>query len=849
MSYRPSCCYCAGTLPPCPLTRSLSNELARIRVIKDTSQVLVTFQEAFQLVRARGMTQLAQGLRFDLADTLAGDVELLADLFQRMVGRHFDAETHAQYLRLTRGQRIEHVLHDAAHRGVQRGVGRRQRVVVLDEVAEVRIVVVADWRLHRNRLFGDLHDLTDLISRHLHLDGQGRRIWLGARFLQDLTRNAVHLVDRFDHMHGNTDGAGLVGDRTGDGLAYPPRCIGRKLVAATVFELVHRFHQADVALLDQIEELQAAVGVFLGDRNDQAQVGLGHFALGLARLHFTSRHLAVDVAQIRQRQHDARLQIDQALLQLFDGRNVATENGAVGMASLDLAVDPFEVGFIAREDFDEVGARHAALVDGHVEDLFLDVAHFIDLPTQGVAQLFDHLGGEADAQQLVGDRFLCLDIGFRVVAVFFEGLAHLVELQGDDVELLQRRIFQRFQLFGREAGGARSARFFLFFGFLFFLFFLVLVFFRRAGHYRRIVVFIDQTIDNFVDLDFIGADPVRCGDNFGDRHGTGRDRLYHVFQAIFDAFGDLDLAFARQQLDRTYFAHIHAHRIGGAAEVGVDRRQGRLGGRLGLVVAGDGGDVVRQQQRLGVRRVLVDGDAHVVEGADDAFDRFRIDDVLGQMVVDLGIGEEAAFLAELDQGFQFLAAAFEFFLGRLRVRRESVLQQRLFLGLAVLGLGLVDGLQLGAFNGVERGHFVVLGLEFLGLAAAPSRHFDRWQHVSRRVDRGQRCRVRRLAHRRRIAGDASFRFIGRFSRFCGHFGGLCSRIGFRFLDWHRRFRLHNDLRIKDKVSCGPKTYVYGLADHASPTMLTTYTSLGTIRGHNRYLPGLPGHFWQKFYYI
>jgi len=32
-------------------------------------------------------------------------------------------------------------------------------------------------------------------------------------------------------------------------------------------------------------------------------------------------------------------------------------------------------------------------------------------------------------------------------------------------------------------------------------------------------------------------------------------------------------------------------------------------------------------------------------------------------------------------------------------------------------------------------------------------------------------------------------------------------------------------------------------------MLTTYTSLGTIRGHNRYLPGLPGHFWQKFYCI
>src|SRR5471030_2866542 len=432
----------------------------------------------------------------------------------------------------------------------------------------MRIVVVADRRLHRNWLFGDLHDLTDLIFWHLHLDGQRRGIRLGTRFLQDLARNAVHLVDRFDHVHGDADGAGLVGDRTGDGLAYPPRRIGRKLVAATIFKLVHRLHQADVAFLDQIEELQAAVGVFFGDRDDQTQVSLGHFALGLARLHFTGRHLAVDVAQVRQRQHDARLQVDQTLLQLFNGRNVAAQDGAVGVASLDFTVDPFQIRFITREHFDEVGARHAALIHGHVEDLLLDVAHFVDLAAQGVAQFFDHFGREADAQQFMGNRFLRFDVGFGVVAVFFKGLAHLVKLQGDDVEFVQRGVFERFELFGREAGSARRARFFLFFGFLYFLFFLFVILFRRgSGHDRRVFAFIDQTINNFVDLDFIGADPVRCGDNFGDCHGTGRDRLYHVFQAIFDAFGDLDLAFARQQLDRAHFAHIHAHRIGGAAEV------------------------------------------------------------------------------------------------------------------------------------------------------------------------------------------------------------------------------------------------------------------------------------------
>ena len=50
---------------------------------------------------------------------------------------------------------------------------------------------------------------------------------------------------------------------------------------ALVFELVDRLHQADVPLLNQVEELQSAVGVFLGDGDDQAKVCFDQFALGL----------------------------------------------------------------------------------------------------------------------------------------------------------------------------------------------------------------------------------------------------------------------------------------------------------------------------------------------------------------------------------------------------------------------------------------------------------------------------------------------------------------------------------------------------------------------------------------
>ena len=72
----------------------------------------------------------------------------------------------------------------------------------------------------------------------------------------------------------------LVGDGAGDGLADPPGGVGGELEALGVVELLDRPHQAEVALLDEVEELHAAADVALGDRHDQAKVGLDQFRLG-----------------------------------------------------------------------------------------------------------------------------------------------------------------------------------------------------------------------------------------------------------------------------------------------------------------------------------------------------------------------------------------------------------------------------------------------------------------------------------------------------------------------------------------------------------------------------------------
>ena len=63
--------------------------------------------EGLQLAAAAGVTQLAEGLGFDLADALAGDLEGLADLFERVLGAVFEAEAHLDDALFARRQGAE----------------------------------------------------------------------------------------------------------------------------------------------------------------------------------------------------------------------------------------------------------------------------------------------------------------------------------------------------------------------------------------------------------------------------------------------------------------------------------------------------------------------------------------------------------------------------------------------------------------------------------------------------------------------------------------------------------------------------------------------------------------------
>ena len=83
------------------------------------------------------MLQLPQRLGLDLTNAFARHRKLLADLFQRVVGVHADAEAHAQHAFFARGERSQHARGGLAQVGLDRGVDRQDRVLLLDEFAEV----------------------------------------------------------------------------------------------------------------------------------------------------------------------------------------------------------------------------------------------------------------------------------------------------------------------------------------------------------------------------------------------------------------------------------------------------------------------------------------------------------------------------------------------------------------------------------------------------------------------------------------------------------------------------------------------------------------------------------------
>ena len=95
-----------------------------------------------------------------------------------------------------------------------------------------------------------------------------------------LVGHFVKLPDAVHHVHRHADGASLVGDGAGDGLPDPPGGVSGKAESAVIIEFLNRFHQSQVAFLDQVKEGHAAADVTFGHADHQPGIGFDQMFAG-----------------------------------------------------------------------------------------------------------------------------------------------------------------------------------------------------------------------------------------------------------------------------------------------------------------------------------------------------------------------------------------------------------------------------------------------------------------------------------------------------------------------------------------------------------------------------------------
>ena len=225
--------------------------------------------------------------------------------------------------------------------------------------------------MQRDRLAPVLLHLDDLLGGHVELAAELLGRGFATEVLQHLALHAGELVDDLDHVHRDADGARLVGHCAGDRLADPPRRVGRELEALGVVELLDGADEAEVALLDEVEELHAAAGVALGERDDQAQVGAEQVALRALSVAGDPLQVEPELGRLLRRRHlgelllgeqarlDAHRQLD--LFGRVEQRHLAdlleVVLDRVGRGARDLRRVDRDVVLVVRRDDDGAGGQ------------------------------------------------------------------------------------------------------------------------------------------------------------------------------------------------------------------------------------------------------------------------------------------------------------------------------------------------------------------------------------------------------------------------------------------------------------------------------------------------------------
>src|SRR5574337_976855 len=151
---------------------------------QDFLSSFLAFAKALQELRPGRVPETPYGLGIYLADPLASDAEDLADLFEGVVLLLSYAEPHPEHLLLAGGEAFEHEVRLVGEVLFNGRVRRGGRLLVLYEVPERALLVVADGRFKAQGLLHKAQYPPYLGDRYVHPLGYLFGVGLPAEFLQ-----------------------------------------------------------------------------------------------------------------------------------------------------------------------------------------------------------------------------------------------------------------------------------------------------------------------------------------------------------------------------------------------------------------------------------------------------------------------------------------------------------------------------------------------------------------------------------------------------------------------------------------------------------------------------------------
>jgi len=148
--------------------------------------------------------------------------------------------------------------------------------VIRDKAPQLTVFLLAHGLFQGKWPLRHLEHPLHLLGGQPQLFGDLFRRRLTSPILLQLLGDLIYLPNPVAQMHGQPNDAALIGQSTRDGLADPPCGIGAKAMAAMIVELFDGLDQAQIALLNEIQEGHTLPQVTLGDAHHQARVGANH---------------------------------------------------------------------------------------------------------------------------------------------------------------------------------------------------------------------------------------------------------------------------------------------------------------------------------------------------------------------------------------------------------------------------------------------------------------------------------------------------------------------------------------------------------------------------------------------